>query len=735
MKPLFEMLDIEPTSNLAIVTLAYHQKAWLLYPARHPNNPDAAAEFHALNEAYLQINSQDKLDAYCQEYLRANNASNNSDSTGVFAVDWFNSFFPTTPVPINLYPQTTIPQMFTPLWFAPKMLDEVVCLDDFTTLFQALTFDKGRCVDTLTDVKLKTIIFECSEDKLNLFLSLCHNSAQARIELIRDTPLSLMIKDVYTLGDFSHDYLIRLRRNNSTNLEKIEQFYHLIDNHDHLEALLRKVTTDDTALLMRSLIANHIFNKVPVEHFLNYIFYISSEKQAIIFDVMIQTGNFVNTAQTLAYILGHLHGSMNLHFSNEFVTGAPLFLQTLGDDKFCSLVQNKQDAISIASALGLGQLRFALSSKQLDVLLKNLVNIKKHVSSLKPNFELKGFSKANGIMGFNDNGSDPYNEWLLSLIGHSDSNIKEITFRLTARAAFEAKEWLLDCGAIGRCILEKLELLRKQSHSIFPIWWGSADKCERIILAVRELSRSRCTFVEAEQVPTPDILDNLFKTYDAAYFFINDQFYYASKSDNTLLPVETPSSDCCAVFMTENLNWRMEDDISTISLGPFNKGFIRILNKEKNLNKLIYIDKNINSFFPMRLEFVAPHQIEDYDRLVPHSQTPVLLEQSQLNKIQEMTHHQPLSPLHSLKGICTDEWLIDHGHLKQKTLKMITTITQHTHQPTPETRVWEAIGDANSPLYHALVQRLNYDKDPSKTMESVFKVFNNESGSHNHLSL
>ncbi|KZV84661.1 DnaJ-domain-containing protein, partial [Exidia glandulosa HHB12029] len=48
----YELIGVAPDATEQQIKTAYRQRSLKVHPDRHPNNPDAAAKFHELNQAY-----------------------------------------------------------------------------------------------------------------------------------------------------------------------------------------------------------------------------------------------------------------------------------------------------------------------------------------------------------------------------------------------------------------------------------------------------------------------------------------------------------------------------------------------------------------------------------------------------------------------------------------------------------------------------------------------------------
>lgn len=93
---------------------------------------------------------------------------------------------------------------------------------------------------------------------------------------------------------------------------------------------------------------------------------------------------------------------------------------------------------------------------------------------------------------------------------------------------------------------------------------------------------------------------------------------------------------CCVVLATKVPS----EDISLISLGEFNSGYVRVLNAEKNINSLFYINKRKQ----VRVE-IAQDLIQFDSKLKPTS-TPHCLSEKDLQQVKAATGHDPVDKCH-----------------------------------------------------------------------------------------
>ncbi|MDP3561384.1 MAG: hypothetical protein Q8R83_04310 [Legionellaceae bacterium] len=94
---------------------------------------------------------------------------------------------------------------------------------------------------------------------------------------------------------------------------------------------------------------------------------------------------------------------------------------------------------------------------------------------------------------------------------------------------------------------------------------------------------------------------------------------------------------CCIVLATKVPS----EDISLISLGEFNSGYVRVLNVEKNLNSLFYINKREQVCVEISKDYLT-----QFDSKLKPTSTPHCLSEKDLQQVKAATGHDPVDKCH-----------------------------------------------------------------------------------------
>ncbi len=147
-----------------------------------------------------------------------------------------------------------------------------------------------------------------------------------------------------------------------------------------------------------------------------------------------------------------------------------------------------------------------------------------------------------------------------------------------------------------------------------------------------------------------------------------------STEELTFLTSFTHEPRCCSISMAE----MPIDNCSTLLLGHFVSGYIRVINKQTGLNSLVYVNKITGVRIDLQLD---DGTLKKYDSIIIGTDSPVVLSADHLKFVRSLPNHPPLSCVHDnlkeydLKIMQS----MTHAALSAKKLSDIRFLTGHAH--------------------------------------------------------
>lgn len=194
-----------------------------------------------------------------------------------------------------------------------------------------------------------------------------------------------------------------------------------------------------------------------------------------------------------------------------------------------------------------------------------------------------------------------------------------------------------------------------------------------------------------------------------------------STEELTFLAAFTQELRCCSISMTE----MPSDDCSTLSLGGFVSGYIRVTNKKTGLNSLVYVNKITNARIDLQLD---DGTLKKYDSIIASTQTPTVLSAENLRFVRSLPNHPPLSCVHDnlneydLKIMHS----VTHGALSAKKLSDITRLTGHVHDTrhdrAHDDNVYPHVSQLTFPLDSKIVDNLKNTRNYYRRLMDGYKL-------------